>query len=84
MITVYIHGCSTCGTDGYFLRKVQAYGLKHNVPVEIINSKYDETARQDHAIKLKMAGIDLGFYPAIVDIDNHIERLRAWNSLSVH
>lgn len=78
MIKIYIHGCN-CGLNAQYIRRVQAYGLKNSIPVEVINSKYNEEAREEHAVNLQMAGIELGSYPSIVVHNDNVTRLIEWN-----
>jgi hypothetical protein len=79
MIKVYVYGCSSCGINAVWVRKVQAYGLKKGIEVLIINSKYNEQARQDHAYHLTNAGLSVDNYLPIVVEGDTVKELRGWS-----
>lgn len=78
MIKVYKHGCLTCGIDGIYIRRIKAYGVEKSIPVELLNSRYDEFARAEHAAILEAAGLDLSNYAPIVVQDGSVKELRKW------
>lgn len=70
---IYIHGCSTCGINAAYIRKIKA-----NNKVEVINSKYSEQDRKDHATNLMIAGLKVENYDPIVVEGTKITPLRLW------
>lgn len=75
---LYIFGCASCGINGIYVKKLIRYTTQNNIELEIKNSKYDKQAREEHAIKLKEAGLDADTYQAIVVDGDKITRLREW------
>lgn len=82
MIKVYVYGCTGCGVVGKNVRRVQAYGLKNNHQVEVVNTKYNLEARETHLKWLKKAGIQARAYtPIVVNLGkNELTELSTWNS----
>lgn len=72
-MTIYIYGCSTCGVNAQYIRKVKAHS-----EVEVINTKYDKVARQEHANYLRLMGLDLSTYSPIVVDGDKVTLLRLW------
>ncbi len=79
MIKIYKYGCATCGVDGVYVRRVKAYAKQHQEIVEIVNSKYDELGRTEHAEYLKSKGLDSDAYHSIVVYNGEVWKLRSWN-----
>lgn len=79
MIKIYAYGCITCGINGIYIRKIQAYGVANDIPVEVINSRYEEAGRLEHAELLKSKSYDVDSYQPIVVYNGEVRRLRSWN-----
>jgi hypothetical protein len=76
-LTIYIHGCN-CGAIATYTRAVKAYCKANNIPLEILNSKYSEAIRQDHATILMIAGHGIDTYSPIVVDNDKITLLTLW------
>lgn len=57
----YIYGCA-CGVTGSLLRALK----REHGQVEVLNSKYDQTARLEHVEYLNQLNIKADHYPSIV------------------
>ena len=71
-MTIFISGCSTCGTNSIFVRRVQ----RDNPTVEIKNSKYDKDARELHGAYLSANNLPTDNYDAIVVDGDTVTLLR--------
>jgi hypothetical protein len=81
MITIYLYGCSTCGVNAVYVRRVKAYAQEHNQTVEVRNSKYDVDARQIHVEYLEsMFGRVSDYIPIVIDENGNATELRKWIS----
>lgn len=70
---IYIHGCN-CGLNKHCIEKVKQSGE----PVEIIDTRFDESLRQTHMNYLIENGIDNSMYTPIV-VDGHkVTKLISW------
>ena len=79
MITIYLNGCSTCGVNSVFVRRVQSYGRRNSIDVDVKNSRYDEGVRAEHVKALLYSGLPTGEYAPIVVEDGLVTKLREWN-----
>lgn len=79
MITVYVHGCSTCGLLGQYVRKIRGYAKENNIEFILKNSKYSEDDKMDHAMFLSRLGENADFYTPIVIKDDIVILLSEWN-----
>lgn len=79
MITIHINGCSGCGVNSIYVRRVKAYALRVDKPIIIINTKYDSLGREQHANLLIAAGLGCDQYEPIVVEAGVVTRLREWN-----
>lgn len=77
-LKIFIAGCATCGINGWYIKRIQVYCRDNSINMEVVNSKYDDQARQEHADCIAQAGLDPAHYPAIVVQDNKVTELKKW------
>jgi hypothetical protein len=75
-MTIFLYGCQTCGVAGTWVKRAQKYAVKNNIECEVRNSKYSEEDRIEHAINLRLAGLDADSYQPIVKVGDTVTRLR--------
>lgn len=74
---IYIHGCSSCGVMAHYVRRI----LRERPDAVIKNSRYDETARLEHAGYVQQLGITWDYSPVVVE-NGTVTKLAEWNTFN--